>query len=133
MRRRGCRRGAASAPVHALARVDDDHVVGVGPRGHILRSSDRGKTWVQQPSPVSTDLLAVHFPSARQGWAVGHDGVVLHSADGGVSWKRVLDGRTLGAAMVALVRAQGRAGRDRAVARRSRRPASSRPTGPTGR
>ncbi|WP_280155419.1 YCF48-related protein [Piscinibacter sp. XHJ-5] len=109
---------AAGAPVHALARVDDDHVVGVGPRGHILRSSDRGKTWVQQPSPVSTDLLAVHFPSARQGWAVGHDGVVLHSVDGGVSWKRVLDGRTLGAAMVAWYErkvAQGESGLSKAL------------------
>lgn len=92
---------ATVAPVHALARVDADHVVAVGSRGHILRSSDRGRTWQQQPSPVSTDLLGVQFPTPGRGWVVGHDGVVLNSSDGGVTWKRVLDGRKLGALMVA--------------------------------
>ncbi|WP_158290207.1 YCF48-related protein [Ramlibacter sp. WS9] len=92
---------AVRSPVFALAPVDADHIVGVGPRGHILRSADRGKTWTQQPSPVSTDLVAVHFPTPKLGWAVGHDGVVLRSTDGGVSWTRVLDGRGLGKLMVA--------------------------------
>jgi photosystem II stability/assembly factor-like uncharacterized protein len=92
---------AAVAPVNALARVDADRVVAVGARGHILASSDRGRTWQQQRVPVSTDLLAAHFPTPAQGWAVGHDGVVLRSTDGGVSWVRMLDGRTLGALMVA--------------------------------
>jgi photosystem II stability/assembly factor-like uncharacterized protein len=91
---------AAHSPVFALAPVDADHIVGVGPRGHILRSADRGKTWTQQPSPVSTDLVAAHFPTPKLGWAVGHDGVVLRSTDGGVSWTRVLDGRGLGKLMV---------------------------------
>jgi photosystem II stability/assembly factor-like uncharacterized protein len=92
---------AVVAPVNALARVDADRVVAVGARGHILASSDRGRTWEQQRVPVSTDLLAAHFPTPRLGWAVGHDGVVLRSTDGGASWVRVLDGRTLGALMVA--------------------------------
>jgi len=92
---------AGLAPVNALARVDENNVVAVGARGHILRSSDRGRTWQQQRTPVSTDLLAVHFASSRHGWAVGHDGVILRSTDGGVTWTRVLDGRTLGSLMVA--------------------------------
>jgi photosystem II stability/assembly factor-like uncharacterized protein len=91
---------AVRSAVFALAPVDADHIVGVGPRGHILRSGDRGKTWTQQPSPVSADLVAAHFPTPQLGWAVGHDGVVLRSTDGGVSWTRVLDGRTLGKLMV---------------------------------
>ena len=91
---------AVRSPVFALAPVDADHIVGVGPRGHILRSADRGKTWTQQPSPVSTDLVAAHFPTPKLGWAVGHDGVVLRSIDGGASWTRVLDGRSLGKLMV---------------------------------
>jgi photosystem II stability/assembly factor-like uncharacterized protein len=45
--------------------------------------------------PLSADLVAVHFPTSRLGWAVGHDGVVLHSEDGGASWKRQLDARQL--------------------------------------
>jgi photosystem II stability/assembly factor-like uncharacterized protein len=94
-------RRAEVATVNALARVDADRVVAVGARGHILASTDRGRTWQQQQVPVSTDLLAAHFPTPAQGWAVGHDGVVLRSTDGGASWVRVLDGRTLGALMVA--------------------------------
>ena len=38
------------APAYALAVVDAEHVVAVGPRGHILRSADRGKTWEQRPA-----------------------------------------------------------------------------------
>jgi photosystem II stability/assembly factor-like uncharacterized protein len=43
----------------------------------------------------------VHFPSTRQGWAVGHDGVVLHSEDAGASWTRQFDGRQVGPRMLA--------------------------------
>jgi photosystem II stability/assembly factor-like uncharacterized protein len=38
----------------------------------------------------------VHFPTPQQGWAVGHDGVVLHSSDAGQTWTRQLDGRQVG-------------------------------------
>jgi len=65
----------------------------------VLISDDRGQTWQQRPAPVSADLVAVHFPSDKQGWAVGHDGVVLSSADGGLAWSRAMDGRTLGASL----------------------------------
>ena len=68
-------------------------VVVVGRRGHILYSNDKGKTWTQCHVPVSVDLTAVYFPTPKQGWAVGHDGVVLHSADGGLSWSKQLDGK----------------------------------------
>ncbi len=68
-------------------------LVAVGSRGMIVRSDDEGKTWHQSPVPVQSDLLAVHFPTPRDGWAVGHDGVILHSGDGGASWTKQLDGR----------------------------------------
>ena len=64
-------------------------------------SDDAGKTWQQADVPVSSDLVAVHFPDAERGWAVGHDGVVLNSTDGGRTWTRQLDGRDLGDALVA--------------------------------
>jgi photosystem II stability/assembly factor-like uncharacterized protein len=41
----------------------------------------------------------VHFASATKGWAVGHDGVVLASVDGGQSWSKQLDGRSAGQSM----------------------------------
>jgi photosystem II stability/assembly factor-like uncharacterized protein len=68
-------------------------IVCVGQHGHIVYSDDKGESWTQAVVPVSSDLLAVHFPSANQGWAVGHDGVVLHSADGGANWIKQFDGR----------------------------------------
>jgi photosystem II stability/assembly factor-like uncharacterized protein len=67
-------------------------LVTVGQRGHILYSDDRGRSWLQASVPVSADLVAVVFPSPRHGWAVGHDGVVLHSADGGLTWTSQLSG-----------------------------------------
>jgi len=69
----------------AGTQVSDERLVGVGSRGHVLTSDVRGKTWLQRPVPVSTDLVAVNFPTANQGWAVGHDGVALSSTDGGVT------------------------------------------------
>lgn len=75
-------------------------VVGVGQHGHIVYSDDRGKNWTQATVPVSSDLLAVHFPSAQKGWAVGHDGVVLHSSDGGANWVKQFDGRAAAQVLV---------------------------------
>lgn len=68
-------------------------IVSVGWRGHIVYSDDQGKSWSQASVPVSSDLVAVHFPSPQKGWAVGHDGVVLHSSDGGTTWTKQFDGR----------------------------------------
>jgi photosystem II stability/assembly factor-like uncharacterized protein len=47
------------------------------------------------PGPVATDLVQVRFRDAFNGWAVGHDSVVLHTVDGGLTWKTQLDGRSL--------------------------------------
>lgn len=84
-------------------------VVTVGQRGHIVYSDDAGKTWRQAKVPVSSDLVAVAFPTPQKGWAVGHDGVVLHSADGGVTWTKQLDGRSAGKRMEAFYAQQAKA------------------------
>jgi photosystem II stability/assembly factor-like uncharacterized protein len=91
---------APSALLTGLARAGK-RVVAVGQRGHVLTSDDTGKTWHQSDVPVSADLVAVSFANAEVGWTVGHDGVVLHSADSGRSWTRQLDGRSLGDVLVA--------------------------------
>lgn len=67
-------------------------IVGVGQHGHIVYSDDQGKSWTQASVPVSCDLVSVQFPTPQNGWAVGHDGVVLHSSDGGVNWVKQFDG-----------------------------------------
>ena len=42
-------------------------IVSVGQRGHIVYSDDQGKSWTQASVPVSSDLLAVHFPTPQKG------------------------------------------------------------------
>jgi len=96
---------AARSALFGLAR-SGARVVAVGQRGHVVYSDDAAATWQQASVPVSSDLVAVSFPKSDAaapavGWAVGHDGVILHSADGGRSWTRQLDGRSLGALLVA--------------------------------
>lgn len=86
---------AIRSPLNALALAGSRLVV-AGQRGHILHSGD-GKAWVQAAVPLSADLAALSFPTAQQGWAVGHEGAVLHSPDGGDTWERQLDGRQIGA------------------------------------
>jgi len=61
-------------------------LVAVGDRGNILVSDDEGQSWRRSSSPAGVLLTAVCFADARNGWAVGHDAVVLGTNDGGDSW-----------------------------------------------
>jgi photosystem II stability/assembly factor-like uncharacterized protein len=90
---------AARATLTGLTQAGERQIA-VGQRGHILYSDDAGQHWQQAQVPVSSDLVAVHFPNPQQGWAVGHDGVVLHSSDAGQTWSRQLDGRQVGPIML---------------------------------
>ncbi|MGA3798136.1 WD40/YVTN/BNR-like repeat-containing protein [Pseudomonas fluorescens] len=100
---------AINSPLSGMTRAGG-RVITVGQRGHILFSDDSGKHWQQAAVPASADLTAVSFPTTTQGWAVGNDGVVLHSSDAGATWHKQLDGRQIGALLVkhytALVNAQ---------------------------
>jgi photosystem II stability/assembly factor-like uncharacterized protein len=62
-----------------------DHYVTVGSRGDVLLSAD-GRAWRQVEVPTRATLTAVAAIGA-QVWAVGHDGMILHSADGGEHWQ----------------------------------------------
>lgn len=76
----------------ALARAGD-RLISVGEEGVVLLSDDQGANWRQaRQVPVSVTLTDVEFVGPLQGWAVGHSGIVLHSADGGETWTRQLDG-----------------------------------------
>lgn len=60
----------------------------VGERGHILISSD-GKTWQQVAVPTRTTLTGVYFHDKKNGWAVGHDAIILRTTNGGKDWQKV--------------------------------------------
>lgn len=79
-------------------------IVSVGAHGHIIVSEDNGFTWEQGRVPVTTTLTAVDFYGIDKGWAVGHDGVILNSVDGGKSWVKQFDGFKANEAMLVSAR-----------------------------
>lgn len=96
-------RMSAKAP-HALmlgAAQAGLRLVAVGERGIIIYSDLGGNGWSQAASPVGVTLTAVHFPDAERGYAVGHDGAILSTRDGGRQWKKVLDGVVINELMLA--------------------------------
>jgi photosystem II stability/assembly factor-like uncharacterized protein len=67
---------------HAGARL-----VAVGDHGVVLLSDDGGRTFRQASTvPADVTLTSVAFADARNGWAVGHWGVILRTKDGGENW-----------------------------------------------
>ncbi|MBA5688911.1 WD40/YVTN/BNR-like repeat-containing protein [Rugamonas apoptosis] len=94
-----------------------NRVVAVGEHGIILYSDTNGKTWRQAAVPVSVTLTAVYFPMPKKGWAVGHDGVILRSEDGGGHWTKQFDGNTANALVLAAARKRERDARDAKHAR----------------
>jgi photosystem II stability/assembly factor-like uncharacterized protein len=92
--------GAAEAPRPAETARLADHsllialatagkrLVAVGDRGAIVFSDDRGDNWAQAKSVPSQALLTgVCFFDSTHGVAVGHDLVVLTTADAGSTWQ----------------------------------------------
>jgi photosystem II stability/assembly factor-like uncharacterized protein len=82
------------------AAVDHDIVV-VGERGTILHSSDQAATWQRAVSPTRATLTGVSFAPVppprpvRQGWAVGHEAIILASSDVGRTWVSQFQGQNL--------------------------------------
>jgi len=66
-----------------------ERLVAVGDRGIIVFSDDKGATWTQAAAvPTQALLTGVCFLDAQHGVAVGHDLVILTSADAGRHWTR---------------------------------------------
>ncbi|TBR39416.1 MULTISPECIES: WD40/YVTN/BNR-like repeat-containing protein [Dyella] len=100
---------AARGLLNDLA-VAGQRMIAAGQRGHIVYSDDHGASWKQARVPVSSDLVALSFPTPALGWAVGHDGVVLHTTDGGLNWSLQMDGRRTGPLMLEQIRARAAKG-----------------------
>lgn len=61
------------------------HLFAVGDRGTVLVSNN-ARDWAQVVTPVRSALTAVAFADENTGYAVGHDAVILKTADGGKTW-----------------------------------------------
>lgn len=64
-----------------------DRAIAVGERGHILVSESRSDWRQIADVPTRSTLTGVAAVGSRA-WAVGHDGVILGSSDGGLTWSR---------------------------------------------
>ena len=60
----------------------------VGGYGQILKTTDRGATWVSENSGVTQNLYSVHFPLHNTGYAVGDMGTILKTIDAGSKWEQ---------------------------------------------
>ena len=67
--------------------VIGDRIIVVGERGHILTSDDNGISWEQHIAPTRATLTSVYFKDPANGWAAGHDSVILRTNDGGRHWQ----------------------------------------------
>lgn len=82
-----------------------ERIVAVGENGRIIYSDDNADSWTQAEVPVCVTLTAVCFPVPEKGWAAGHDGVILHSTDGGSTWAKQTDGSRINDTAFAQVKA----------------------------
>jgi photosystem II stability/assembly factor-like uncharacterized protein len=83
--------------IYGLHFFDANNGIGVGSvSGNtemIFRTSDGGVNWsvvyFNNNGPLLRTLNSVHFPTATTGYAVGHNGRILKSTDGGGTWTAV--------------------------------------------
>jgi photosystem II stability/assembly factor-like uncharacterized protein len=68
-----------------ITKISENKLAAVGPRGHILTSSN-ATDWQQANVPLQVTLTNIYFLNENLGWAVGHDATVLHTTDGGINW-----------------------------------------------
>lgn len=77
-----------------VQRVGTD-LFAVGEFGQVLSSKDNAGSWQAAKVPVSITLTAISFADQVNGFAVGHDGVVLRTEDQGQTWSKILDGNRI--------------------------------------
>ncbi len=72
------------------------NLIVVGERGTILRSTDDAHSWQAATVPAASTLTAVSFAhGSTQGWAVGHDALILVTHDAGLTWQKQWQGANL--------------------------------------
>jgi len=80
---------AVKAPDRLLMDIlllEEDRLIAVGERGHIILSDDNGVSWRQVQVPTEALLTRLFFVDEKTGWAVGHQQVILKTEDAGESW-----------------------------------------------
>ena len=65
------------------------HLWVAGEYGKLLHSPDEGRSWNEIRTPATASLTGIAFRDARHGVAVGLEGVLIVTRDGGASWVRM--------------------------------------------
>ena len=69
-----------------ITSIDSETIIAVGERGSIAKKNIN-QDWQLIESPTDLTLTAVYSDNPTSVWAVGHQGIILHSLDGGNSWQ----------------------------------------------
>lgn len=71
-----------------IAFLNHDRAVIVGARGRVLVTHPKySNLWTPRDSGTGELLTCVSFVDDCRGWAAGHGGVILHTDDGGWTWR----------------------------------------------
>ena len=57
--------------------------------GSILKTTNSGKSWIEQYRDSNDDYRSVCFQTENLGWVVGCDGVILKTTNSGDTWKQI--------------------------------------------
>ncbi|MGE0679696.1 MAG: WD40/YVTN/BNR-like repeat-containing protein [Candidatus Binatia bacterium] len=69
--------------------LDDNNAWVVGNRGVVLHISDKGEKVMFLPSWVEKAIYNVDFSDPQNGIAVGQDGLIIKTSDGGQTWRKI--------------------------------------------
>lgn len=61
----------------------------VGANGVILKSTDKGETYISIPSGTTETINSVFFKNSTSGFCVGNNGLILNTFNAGLSWSNV--------------------------------------------
>ncbi|MBA3971209.1 MAG: T9SS type A sorting domain-containing protein [Bacteroidetes bacterium] len=73
----------------AVSAINIDTCYVAGSNGTILKTTDGGLNWINQPTPTSQILYAMDFLNSNNGFAVGDNGALLKTINGGATWTSI--------------------------------------------
>ena len=81
-------------------------LLAAGELGHILLSTDQGKTWadVQLPEARQALITRLVFEDDKTGLAIGHEGWIMRTNDGGRTWEESAFEKINGAPLMSAAR-----------------------------
>ncbi|MGH8806552.1 MAG: WD40/YVTN/BNR-like repeat-containing protein, partial [Noviherbaspirillum sp.] len=75
--------------IYGITQPVGDSLLAAGSEGKVWRGSLGGPAWTLLPTPTKVNLQDIAAWDSRHAVAVGNDGVVIVSDDGGNSWRQV--------------------------------------------